>query len=326
MKYCLITGATGYIASHTMMEMTDYTIIALDNLSNSNKSILFQIKTPVIFYEANVGNEDVLKEIFSKFEIDFVIHFAGLKSVNESISLPLDYYENNVSQTIVLLKIMQKFNCKKLVFSSSATVYGKQTFPVTEDAITGMGITNPYGMTKYFIERILNDLFTSDPSWSIILLRYFNPISCHPSGTISENISDKPNNLFPYILGTHLGIFPELKVFGNDYNTKDGTCIRDFISVCDLAKGHLAAINKLNETGVHIYNLGTGKGTSVLELITTFENTSGKKLNYTFAERRKGDLDIVYADVSKAERELGWKTEFDIKDMCRHSLIIKFPN
>lgn len=318
MKYCLITGATGYIASHTMMEMKDYTIIAIDNLSNSDESVLQHMNSPIIFYNSDVGNEKVLNEIFAKYKIEFVIHFAGLKSVDLSISNSLQYYENNVSQTITLLQVMTKHDCKKIIFSSSATVYGRQKFPVKEDAQTGIGITNPYGMTKYFIERILHDLFVSDKSWSIVLLRYFNPIGCHPSKKILEKHSGKPNNLFPYILGAYYGTCTDFKIFGNDYNTIDGTCIRDFISVNDLAKGHVAAVLKLEERGVHVYNLGTGKPTTVLQLINIFEKVTNKKLNYSIGDRREGDIDVVYADVAKAEQELGWKAVETLEDICKN--------
>ena len=321
----LVTGGTGYIGSHTCVELLnkDYEVIIIDNLVNSKKEVIDKIETitnkKVKFYQEDCCNKEALRKIFKENDhIDAVIHFAGLKAVGESVKLPLKYYENNLGSTLSLLEVMNEYNCKNIVFSSSATVYGDpEKLPITEDQIVG-GTTNPYGTTKYFIERILKDVCISDPDFSVILLRYFNPIGAHSSGLIGENPNGIPNNLMPYIIKVATGELPVLSVFGNDYDTKDGTGVRDYIHVVDLAKGHIKALEKVTSTkGVNIYNLGTGNGYSVLDLITTFEKVNNIKVNYKIVERRPGDIASCYADASKAYKELGWKAEKDINDMCR---------
>jgi len=321
MGYILVTGGLGFIGSHCCVELlnSNYDIIVVDNNSNSKPEIIGKINEitgkKLIFYKIDLLNINDLEIIFKQYNIWAVIHFAASKAVNESISKPLMYYENNIITTINLLKLMDKYNCKKIIFSSSATVYGNQISPMNENMETGRSITNPYGKTKFFIEEILKDLHISDNTWSIVILRYFNPVGSHQSGLIGEDPIGIPNNLFPHILRSING--GTIKIFGNDYNTNDGTCIRDFIHVVDLARGHLSAISILNINGIHIYNLGTGCGTSVLELIKTFEKVNNIKINYEFAPRRKGDTDKVYADVSKANKELNWKTVKTLEDICR---------
>lgn len=323
-QFVLVTGGLGFIGSHTVIELLQqkphYEIIVIDNNSNSNISAKDNIEKitgkTIINYTLDLLNKKQLDQIFQKYKIYCVIHFAGLKSVNQSIKESLMYYNNNIVASINLLEIMTKYNCKKMIFSSSATVYGDQDYPVDEKAEIGKNITNPYGKTKYFLEQILEDLTISDKEWTIVALRYFNPVGAHESGLIGENPLDLPNNLFPHILKAISG--KQLTIFGNDYNTIDGTCVRDFIHVTDLAKGHIAALTKLNDFGYHTYNMGTGKGTSVLELITTFEKVNNIKINYKYGSRRYGDLGDVYANVNKAFLELGWKTEKKVTDICKN--------
>ena len=329
MKFILVTGGLGFIGSHTVIEllMNNYNVIIIDNLINSSVDIFKKIikitnlndKSRLQYYHIDICNELHLENLFIKHRIDSVIHFASLKAVGESIKKPLNYYYNNISGTIALLQVMKKYDCKKIIFSSSATVYGNNIYPVNEESKIGDGITNPYGKTKYMLENILEDLYQSDNSWSIVILRYFNPIGAHPSGIIGENPNDIPNNLFPYLLKVSVGKLDQLCIFGNDYNTIDGTCIRDFIHVVDLAKGHILSLQKLNTdpNNIYVYNLGTGKGTSVLELINTFENVNNISLKYKFVQRREGDLSTVYANTEKAYKELGWKCQYTTEDMCR---------
>lgn len=322
MKTILVTGGTGYIGSHTcvLLLQAGYDVIIIDNLVNSKKEVIDKIKTitgeDVKFYYGDVRNRELMEKIFEENNIDTVIHFAGLKAVGESVRKPLEYYDNNINSTIVLCNTMRKFNCKKIIFSSSATVYGKPEFlPLTEAA--ALSVTNPYGATKLYNEGILKDLYISDNEWSICLLRYFNPIGAHKSGLIGEDPNDIPNNLMPYIVNVALGKLPYLSIYGNDYETKDGTGVRDYIHVLDLAQGHINAIDKIKtKTGVFIYNLGTGTGYSVLEMVNTFEKVNNVKVNYKFAPRRDGDVAACYADPSKAYRELHWKSQYDIEDMC----------
>ena len=321
----LVTGGTGYIGSHTVVELlnNNYDVVIIDNLCNSEEKVLDKIKKitgkEVKFYEADVCDKDALREIFKENEIKAVIHFAGLKAVGESVEQPLKYYRNNIDSTLSLVEVMNEFNCKKIVFSSSATVYGSpKTLPIKEDF--PLSSTNPYGSTKLFIEQILRDVYTADNNWSIALLRYFNPIGAHESGLLGENPKGIPNNLMPYIIKVAVGELPELRVFGNDYPTEDGTGVRDYIHVVDLAKGHIKAIEKVLSTKeVDCYNLGTGKGYSVLDLIKTFENVNGVKINYRIVERRPGDIAECYADPTYAQKKLGWTAEKGIIEMCRDS-------
>ncbi|EGG22574.1 UDP-glucose 4-epimerase [Cavenderia fasciculata] len=323
--YVLVTGGAGYIGSHTVIEMINagYTPIIIDNLSNSSRESLKRVeqitKKHIEFHECDILDEKGLEEIFETRPITKVIHFAGLKAVGESSSVPLKYYENNITGTLVLLKVMNKFNCKNIVFSSSATVYGDaKTVPIQEDS--PLSATNPYGKTKLYIEEILRDLSFSDPQWNCILLRYFNPVGAHPSGLIGEDPRDIPNNLMPYITQTAIGKRKILSIFGNDYNTPDGTGVRDYIHVVDLAKGHIAALNHIaKKPRMVAYNLGTGRGYSVLEMIDAIEKASGKTVPYQVVERRKGDVGNSYADASKAFTELGWKATYNQLDMCAHA-------
>lgn len=322
----LVTGGLGYIGSHTCVELINSgaDIVVADNLYNCKKSSYDRIKALVgkdfKFYECDIRDEKGLTEIFENESIDSVIHFAGLKAVGESVEKPLEYFDNNVNGTLVLLDVMRKHGCKKIVFSSSATVYGMNNIsPFTEDMEIG-GVTNPYGRTKYMIECILQDLYTSDNEWSICLLRYFNPIGAHKSGTMGEDPNGIPNNLMPYITQVAIGKRECLNVFGNDYDTHDGTGVRDYIHVVDLALGHIKAVEKLkNETGLFIYNLGTGIGYSVLDVVKAFEKASGKKIPYEIKERRAGDIATCYSDPSKALNELNWKAERGIEEMCEDS-------
>ena len=332
----LVTGGTGYIGSHTCVELLNngYEVIIVDNLVNSKREVIDKIEEitnkKVKFYECDLCDEEKLRNVFKENDnIEAVLHFAGLKAVGESVKLPIKYYENKLESTISLLKVMSEFNCNRIVFSSSATVYGDPNkLPITEDMGVG-GTTNPYGTTKYFIERILEDVCVSNKDFSAYLLRYFNPIGAHPSGLIGEDPNGIPNNLMPYVIKVATGELPILNVFGNDYDTKDGTGVRDYIHVVDLAKGHIKALGKaLTNTGVHKYNLGTGHGYSVLEIINTFERVNNIKVNYQIAPRREGDIASCYADASLAEKELNWKAEKTIDDMCRDSynFIIKNKN
>ena len=318
----LVTGGTGYIGSHTVVELLnkDHNVIIVDNLSNSKYEVLNRIKRitnkDVTFYQIDVCNKKDLKEVFKNHKIDSVIHFAGLKAVGESTEIPLKYYENNILSTLSLLEVMKEFNCKNLIFSSSATVYGYQSvMPINEEAT--LSATNPYGRTKLFIEYILKDLCLSDKSWNIALLRYFNPVGAHPTGLIGEDPNGIPNNLCPYITQVAIGKLPYLKVFGDDYDTIDGTGVRDYIHVVDLAVGHVCAINKLTTSpGLVIYNLGAGKGYSVLEMVKAFEKATGRKIAYKITPRRAGDIGTCYADASKAYNEMGFKTIKTIDDMA----------
>ena len=322
----LVTGGAGYIGSHTVVELLnrDENIVIVDNFVNSKPEVLEKIKKitgkDFKFYEVDILDEKKLNNVFEENDIESVMHFAGLKAVGESVEKPLEYYHNNVTGTLILLKLMKKHNCKKIVFSSSATVYGDpEVIPITEDCKTG-GTTNPYGTTKLFIEKILQDIYVSDKEFSIALLRYFNPIGAHSSGLIGENPNDIPNNLMPYITGVASGKLEILSVFGNDYPTKDGTGVRDYIHFVDLAKGHLKALDKIRkETGVQIYNLGTGKGYSVLDLVKTFERVNNVEVKYKISDRRPGDIAECYANPTKAKKELGWVCERGIEEMCRDS-------
>lgn len=321
--FILVTGGAGYIGSHTCVELLNagYEIVVLDNFSNSKPEVLNRIKKiakkDFKFYKVDILDSAGLKKIFEENEIEAVIHFAGLKAVGESVSSPLKYYHNNVTGTIVLCQVMQEFGVKKMVFSSSATVYGNQdTVPIKEDF--PLKPVNPYGRTKFMIEEILRDVYISDNEWGISLLRYFNPVGAHQSGMIGEDPNGIPNNLMPYITQVAVGKREKLNVFGGDYPTPDGTGIRDYIHVVDLAKGHLLALEKvLKEKGVGVYNLGTGRGYSVLEVVRTFEKANGVKVPYVTADRRPGDIAVCYADPTKAFKELGWKAEKDLEDMCR---------
>lgn len=323
----LVTGGLGFIGSHTCIELLNqgHFVIIVDNLKNSKESVYDNIikitkkQDNLALYKTDLKNYDDLESIFlSRSHIDLVIHFAGLKSVIESVENPILYYEDNIGMTLNLIKCMQKFNCKNIIFSSSATVYGKSiNLPVVEADQVGLSLTNPYGKTKFFQEEILKDLYASDNTWSIILLRYFNPVGAHSSGLIGENPNDIPNNLMPYLSDVAIGKRSILNIFGSDWQTPDGTCIRDFIHVSDLALGHVSALKKVKVNGVHIYNLGTGKGTSVLELVNTFKNVNNIDIRYQFVDRRQGDVESTYASVQKAYDELGWKTNLTVEDMCR---------
>lgn len=322
----LVTGGAGYIGSHTCVELLNAgkDVVIVDNFYNCKKSSLDRIRALVNkdfkFYECDIRDKEGLDEIFKKEKIDSVIHFAGLKAVGESVHKPLEYFDNNVTGTLILLDVMRNNCCKKIVFSSSATVYGMNNIsPLTEDMEVG-GVTNPYGRTKYMIECILKDLYTSDNSWSICLLRYFNPIGAHKSGTMGEDPNGIPNNLMPYITQVAIGKREYLNVWGNDYDTPDGTGVRDYIHVVDLALGHIKAVEKAeNNEGLFIYNLGTGKGYSVLDVVKAFEKASGVNIPYKIGPRRDGDIATCYSDPSKAEKELGWKAQRDIEEMCEDS-------
>ncbi|PGZ97057.1 UDP-glucose 4-epimerase GalE [Bacillus wiedmannii] len=321
----LITGGAGYIGSHTCIELlnNNYKIIVVDNLSNSSIESLNRVKEitgkQFKFYNESVLNREKMNEIFLENNIEAVIHFAGFKAVGESTTIPLTYYYNNIISTIILCDVMQKHNVKKFIFSSSATVYGvPKTSPITEEF--PLSVTNPYGQTKLMIEQIMRDVAKADGEWSIALLRYFNPFGAHQSGRIGEDPNGIPNNLMPYVTQVAVGKLKELNIFGNDYPTKDGTGVRDYIHVVDLAKGHVKALEKVLETtGIDAYNLGTGKGYSVLEMVNAFEKVSGKKIPYKIIGRRPGDVAICFADVSKAKRELGWEAEYGVEEMCLDS-------
>ncbi len=323
----LVTGGTGYIGSHTVVELLNKNkeIIVVDNFINSSPDVVEKIKKitgkEFKFYEADLLDKEKISNIFKENKITEVIHFAGLKAVGESVRKPLEYYSNNITGTLVLLELMQKYNCKKIVFSSSATVYGDQgKNEFTEEMERGK-TTNPYGTTKATIEKILEDLYTSDNEWGIMLLRYFNPVGAHKSGLIGDNPNGIPNNLMPYIQKVAMGVLPELSIYGNDYNTKDGTGVRDYIHVVDLAMGHLNALDKLEkeQSGVYIYNLGTGTGYSVLDMVKTFEKVNNINIPYKIVERRPGDLAEIYANPTKAKKELGWIATKNLEDMCRDS-------
>ena len=322
----LVTGGAGYIGSHTCVELLNagYEICVVDNLSNSSEESLARVKKitgkDFKFYKVDILDYEALDKVFLENKIDAVIHFAGLKAVGESVSVPLKYYHNNITGTVNLCDIMEKHNVKKLVFSSSATVYGDPaTVPITEDF--PLSATNPYGRTKLMIEEILQDLYISDNNWDIAILRYFNPIGAHESGLIGEDPNGIPNNLVPYISQVAVGKLECLNVFGNDYDTKDGTGVRDYIHVVDLALGHLAALNKIKEkSGVVIYNLGTGTGYSVLEIVNAFSKELGRPINYKIVDRRPGDIGECYANPDKARIELGFVAKRNLQDMCKDTL------
>ena len=326
MSTVLVTGGAGFIGSHTSVELLNagYDIIILDNFVNSKPESLKRIKEltgkDFKFYQADIRDEEAMTKVFAENKIDAVIHFAGLKSVPQSVKEPLNYYDNNIAGTVCLCRLMDKAGCKKLVFSSSATVYGsKNPSPLREDMPTG-GTTNPYGTTKYFIEQILQDLCVSDSEWGVSILRYFNPIGAHKSGRIGEDPNGIPGNLMPYITQVAIGKLECLNVCGNDYPTPDGTGVRDYIHVVDLAIGHIKALDRLLKVkGCEVYNLGTGKGYSVLDVVKAFEKASGIKINYRIAPRRAGDVACCYADATKAKEVLGWQAQYDIDDMCADS-------
>ena len=322
----LVSGGTGFIGSHTCVELIEagYDIVVFDNLSNSKLESLNRVEqicgSRPRFYEADMLDREALENIFAQESIDAVIHFAGYKAVGESVAKPWEYYHNNISGTLTLLDVMRNHGCKTIVFSSSATVYGDPAFvPITEDCPLGTP-TNPYGKTKSMLEQILSDMCVSDPEWNVSLLRYFNPIGAHKSGLIGEDPNGIPNNLMPYITQVAMGKLEKLGIFGNDYDTPDGTGVRDYIHVVDLAKGHVATLKATEgDTGVHIWNLGTGQGYSVLEVVHAFEKANSLTLPYEFLPRREGDVAQCYSSAEKAKRELGWVAELGLEDMCRDS-------
>lgn len=323
----LLTGGAGYIGSHTAVELLNKgkDLVIIDDFSNSNSKALDAIKTitgkDFKFYEMDYKDREKLERVFEENQIEAVINFAGFKAVGESVKKPIEYYINNVSGALVLLETMKKYNCKKFIFSSSATVYGEpERIPLTENCRVG-GTTNPYGTTKLFIEQILKDIYNSDNSWDICILRYFNPVGSHESGLIGEEPQGIPNNLMPYIVRVASGQLEQLSVFGNDYDTHDGTGVRDYIHVVDLAKGHVKALEKIDKEGqgLYIYNLGTGTGYSVLDMVNAFEKSTGRKVNYKITARRAGDIAVCYADPKKAKEELGWVAEKNLEDMCKDS-------
>ena len=321
MATILVTGGSGYIGSHTVLELLNrnYEVVVVDNFVNSSFESLRRVQKitgkTVTFYETDIRDEAKMEEIFSKHAIDAVIHFAALKAVGESCKIPLKYYENNISGTVSLLKVMEKCNVKKIIFSSSATVYGDpERLPLDENC--RLSTTNPYGSTKLMMENIMQDLYKADNAWNIILLRYFNPVGAHESGLIGEDPKGIPNNLMPYVAQVASGKLACINVFGNDYDTPDGTGVRDYIHVVDLALGHIAAIEHCNDSGVHIYNLGTGHGYSVLDMIHAFEKACGKTLPYKICERRPGDIASCYAAPDKAKKELCWEAKFGLEEMC----------
>lgn len=320
----LVTGGAGYIGSHTIVELAQagHEIVVADNLVNSSRTSLKRVEQiigrPVVFYKLDCTDGAALRQLFTKHDIDAVMHFAGLKAVGESTREPLKYYHNNLDSTLALCAVMQEKGVRQLIFSSTATVYGEPAeLPIRETSRAGVGITNPYGQSKYMVEQILRDLAAADPSWRITILRYFNPIGAHKSGLIGEDPNGPPNNLQPNILQVAVGRREKLLVYGNDYSTPDGTCIRDYIHVVDLAKGHVAALNHPPQPGqVGLYNLGTGQGVSVLEMIQAVEQASGKNISYEVVDRRPGDLAVLYADPAKAGQELGWHTEKTFAEAC----------
>ncbi len=322
----LVTGGAGFIGSHTVVELQNagYEVVVCDNLCNSSRKSLERVEQitgkPVKFYESDILDKAAMEQIFTENQIDSVIHFAGLKAVGESVAKPWEYYHNNITGTLVLVDVMRAHNVKNIIFSSSATVYGNPAFiPITEECPKGQ-CTNPYGWTKSMLEQILTDIQKADPEWNVILLRYFNPIGAHKSGLIGENPNGTPNNLMPYITQVAIGKRKELGIFGNDYDTHDGTGVRDYIHVVDLAKGHVAAIRKLDEkAGLKIYNLGTGKGYSVLDMVHNFEAATGVKIPYVIQARRPGDIATCYSSAELAKKELGWVAENDIREMCEDS-------
>lgn len=322
----LVTGGAGFIGSHTVVELQNsgYDVVVLDNLSNASEKSLERVSAltgkDVPFYKADILDREALENVFAKEKIDAVIHFAGLKAVGESVCKPWEYYENNIAGTLTLVDVMRKHGVKNIIFSSSATVYGDPSFiPITEECPKGQ-CTNPYGWTKSMLEQILSDIQKADEEWNVILLRYFNPIGAHPSGTMGENPNGIPNNLMPYITQVAVGRQKELGVFGNDYDTHDGTGVRDYIHVVDLAIGHVKALKKIEENaGLKIYNLGTGTGYSVLDIVKNFEEANDLTIPYVIKPRRAGDIAICYADPAKAKEELGWEAKYGIKEMCADS-------
>lgn len=322
----LVTGGAGFIGSHTCVELLNagYDVVVLDNLSNSSEKSLERVEQitgkKVKFYKADILDKEALDKIFDAEDIQAVIHFAGLKAVGESVQKPMEYYQNNISGTLILTEVMRNHGVKNIIFSSSATVYGNPEFiPITEECPKGT-CTNPYGWTKSMLEQILSDIQFADKEWNVILLRYFNPIGAHKSGLMGENPNGIPNNLMPYITQVAVGKLPQLGVFGNDYDTPDGTGVRDYIHVVDLAIGHVKALKKIEEkAGLKVYNLGTGVGYSVLDIVKNFEEATGVKIPYVIKERRAGDIATCYADAAKAKEELGWVAERGIKEMCEDS-------
>ncbi len=322
----LVTGGAGYIGSHTVIELQNngHEVVVVDNLVNSSEISLKRVETitkkEVPFYKVDIRDREGLENVFDKYSFDCCIHFAGLKAVGESVQLPWEYYDNNISGTLVLLDVMRKHHCKNIIFSSSATVYGNPAvIPITEECPKGQ-CTNPYGQTKSMLEQIMMDMQKADPEWNIVLLRYFNPIGAHKSGLIGENPNGIPNNLMPYVTQVAVGKLKELGVFGNDYDTPDGTGVRDYIHVVDLAVGHVKALKAIEEKcGLEIFNLGTGQGYSVLDVVKAFEDANGVKIPYVIKPRRAGDIATCYSDPTKAEKVLGWKAKYDIVDMCRDS-------
>ncbi|PSN40758.1 UDP-glucose 4-epimerase [Blattella germanica] len=323
----LVTGGAGYVGSHSVVQLLNqgYEVVVIDNLVNASRECLKRVEKitgkKVTCHTVDLCDRNRLDEIFKQYKIDCVIHFAALKAVGESVAIPLTYYRNNVGGTVTLLEAMKEHNVKRIVYSSSATVYGiPQKLPLTEDHPTGQSCTNPYGKSKYFVEEILKDLINSDKSWSAISLRYFNPVGAHESGQIGEDPKGIPNNIMPYISQVAVGRRKDLKIFGSDYNTPDGTGVRDYVHIEDLAVGHIAAARKILESGFSgfkVYNLGTGSGLSVLQLVKAFEEASGRKVPYEIVGRRPGDIDSSYADVSLAKKELGWEAKKGVLDMCR---------
>ncbi|SEA73202.1 UDP-glucose 4-epimerase [Xylanibacter ruminicola] len=322
----LLTGGAGYIGSHTIIELdkAGHSVVVVDNLVNSNPESLRRVAkiigNEIPFYEVDVRDKEALSKVFDENKFDAVIHFAGLKAVGESVAKPLEYYHNNMTGTFILLDVMRQHQCKNIIFSSSATVYGDPAIiPITEECPKGH-CTNPYGQTKSMLEEVLMDVQKADPEWNVVLLRYFNPIGAHQSGMIGENPNGIPNNLMPYITQTAVGIRKELGIFGNDYDTPDGTGVRDYIHVCDLASGHVAALKAIdNKCGLAIYNLGTGHGYSVLDVVNAFMKVNGVNVPYVIKPRRPGDIATCYCNPAKAKAELGWEAKFGIEDMCRDS-------
>ena len=326
----LVTGGAGFIGSHTVIELLNcnYQVVIVDDLSNASEVAVSRVRQIVgdekaqnlTFYKANVLDRDAMEKIFTDHKIDRVIHFAGFKAVGESVTKPIEYYHNNIESTLVLVDVMRNHGCKSIVFSSSSTVYGDpDSLPLTEES-PKKSATNPYGWTKWMIEQILTDLHTADPEWNVVLLRYFNPIGAHPSGLIGEDPKGIPNNLVPYVAQVAVGKREAVQVYGDDYPTPDGTGVRDYIHVCDLASGHVSALRWMNgREGVEVFNLGTGTGSSVLDVIQAFSKACGKELPYVIRGRRGGDIAANWCDASKAEREMGWKAQYDLADMCRDS-------
>lgn len=325
MKTTLVTGGAGYIGNHTLIELinNNFDVVVVDNLVNSSRESLRRVEQitghEIPFIEADVRDQSVLDDIFTTYNIDSVIHFAGLKAVGESVAKPLEYYDNNLVSTLALLEAMREHSIKQLIFSSSATVYGSPSeLPLRETSTVGVGLTNSYGKTKYMIEQIIQDYCAADPAFEATILRYFNPIGAHQSGQIGEDPNGIPNNLLPYVAQVAVGKLQSVGVFGDDYDTPDGTGVRDYIHVVDLARGHVAALQHM-KAGANVYNLGTGSGTSVLEIIKAFSKACGRDLPYEIKPRRAGDIAACYADCSKAERELGWRAELSIEQACADS-------